>query len=227
MRRAAFAVLAIAAAVLFLTVCAKADPIDHKIARLRHEIIALDASLITSMSEAETKISNDVDLLHASIIAAQLETVDTQAAYREAKSLIHDLDVLRQQAIEDLTLPSNYTPPNVPVSALGAASMEQESVLASSTALVGASTEPESALASTYGDLNASFNEMSVIIAKATLEVRKKLEMLSANHENINVVEMFQLQMAMNHLSQLSEMSTSIMSAVNSSIASMARNVKS
>jgi len=104
---------------------------QHEIARLRNEMIALDASLITAMSQAETSIVNDVELLHASIVAAQRETVDTAAAYREAKSLIADLDQLRQHAIADLTLPSNYTPPDVPATALAGASADPRSVLAS------------------------------------------------------------------------------------------------
>ena len=37
---------------------------------------------------------------------------------------------------------------------------------------------------------------------------------------------MFEMQMLMNHLSQLSEMATSVVSASNSAIADMARNVK-
>lgn len=41
------------------------------------------------------------------------------------------------------------------------------------------------------------------------------------------VADMFAMQMLMNHLSQLSEMSTSVVSAANSAISSMARNIKS
>jgi len=217
----------VSALVSFIAVYANADPIDHRIARLHHEIIALNASLITVMSTAETNLGNDVETLHASIVTAQLETVDTRAAYRETTSLIHDLDVLRKQAIKDLTLPPNYTPPDVPSTAIGDASMDQESVLGSSTALAGASVDPKSALASTYNDYAILFSDMSNIVANQTLAVQKKLEALAAKGENISVVDMFQLQMAMNQLSQLSEMSTSVMSAANSSIASMARNVKS
>src|SRR5215469_16579876 len=73
--------------------------IEHKIAQLRDKIKALNASLITTISERETSMANDVELLHASIIAAQLESVDTAAAYGEAKSIIADLDNLRQHAI--------------------------------------------------------------------------------------------------------------------------------
>jgi hypothetical protein len=162
------------------------------------------------MSQAESSIGNDVELLHASILAANLETVDTAAAYIEAKSLIADFDTLRQHAIADLTLPSDYTAPEVPPTALAGAS----------------TTDPETVLASTYQDFNINFRDLSVIIGARTLDVQKKLEALATKGEAINVLEMFKMQMLMNHLSQLSEMSTSIMSAANSAIASMARNVK-
>jgi hypothetical protein len=185
----------------------------HQIARLRNEIIALNASLITHMSQAESSIGSDVELLHASILAAQLETVDTAAAYREAKSLIADLDTLRQHAIADLTLPSDYTAPDVPP-----------------TALAGASTMyPETVLASTYQDLDINVSDLSVIIGAAILDEQKKLEALAGKAvkgETISLAEMFELQMLMNHLSQSSEMGSSIISAANSAIYSMARGVK-
>jgi len=65
-----------------------------------------------------------------------------------------------------------------------------------------------------------------VIIGAKTLDVRKKLEAIAARREAINIADMFQMQLLMNHLSQVSEMSTSIVSASNSAISSMARNVK-
>jgi hypothetical protein len=207
--RPAFAVSAIFAVVSFLAVCADARPTNLELARLDNEVIALNASLITYMSRAETSIGNDVELVHASVLAAQLETVDTAAAYREAKSLIGDLDALREHAIADLTLPSDYTPPNVPP-----------------TALAGALTNPEAVLASTNEHFDINFRDLSVIVGTATLDVQKKLESIKAKGDNINIIDMFELQMKMNRLSQLSEMSTSIMSAANSAISSMARNVK-
>jgi hypothetical protein len=182
----------------------------REIARLRSEIIALDASLITYMSQAETGIGNDVELLHASIVAAQLETVDTQAAYRQARSLIADLDTLRQHAIANLTLPSDYVPPDVP-----------------STQLAGALTDPESVLASTY-EHAISIDNLFEHIAEATLDARKKLEQLAAGQEKgVGIGEMFEMEMLLNHLAQLSEMVTNLVSAVNLAINNMARNVKS
>jgi hypothetical protein len=61
----------------------------------------------------------------------------------------------------------------------------------------------------------------------ATDDVKRRLETLQAKGDNISVTDMFEMQMMMNKLSQLSEMSTSVISSVNSAIQSMARNVKS
>ncbi len=64
-------------------------------------------------------------------------------------------------------------------------------------------------------------------ITTATDSVNNKLAKLQQGGDNINIVQMFEMQMLMNRLSQLSEMSTSVVSASNSAISSMARNVKS
>jgi hypothetical protein len=61
----------------------------------------------------------------------------------------------------------------------------------------------------------------------ATQKVEDQLNRLKDEKGNISIAQMFEMQMLMNRLSQLSEMSTSIVSASNSAIASMARNVKS
>jgi len=57
-------------------------------------------------------------------------------------------------------------------------------------------------------------------------QLKMKLDAL-AGRDSINITDMFEMQMLMNKLSQLSEMSTSVISAANSAISSMARNVKS
>ncbi len=67
----------------------------------------------------------------------------------------------------------------------------------------------------------------SEAIKQAIADVQAKLALLKEKGERISVVDMFEIQMLMNHLSQLSEMATSIASASNSAIASMARNIKS
>lgn len=64
------------------------------------------------------------------------------------------------------------------------------------------------------------------IIHDATISAKAKLLDIKNRRSSISIGDMFEMQMLMNHLSQLSEMSTSVVSASNSAIASMARNVK-
>jgi hypothetical protein len=64
------------------------------------------------------------------------------------------------------------------------------------------------------------------IVNDATVSAKRKLEILQARRSSISIADMFDMQMLMNHLSQLSEMSTSVVSASNTAISSMARNVK-
>jgi Family of unknown function (DUF5407) len=72
-----------------------------------------------------------------------------------------------------------------------------------------------------------SQSDLFDIISAATQEVDAQLKLLKDDGKGVSIVDMFQMQMAMNRLSQLSEMSTSIVLASNSAITSMARGVKS
>lgn len=64
------------------------------------------------------------------------------------------------------------------------------------------------------------------IINDATKSAQAKLREIQARRSAVSIGDMFEMQMLMNHLSQLSEMATSVVSASNTAIASMARNVK-
>ena len=64
------------------------------------------------------------------------------------------------------------------------------------------------------------------IVNDATKSVKDKLAQIKNSTSSISIGDMFEMQMLMNHLSQLSEMSTAVVSASNSAISSMARNVK-
>ncbi len=61
------------------------------------------------------------------------------------------------------------------------------------------------------------------VVAKIE-EIRKKKG--DKGEQEVSIADMFDLQMSMNQLQQYSEMSTSVVSAINGSINSMARNVK-
>jgi hypothetical protein len=71
-----------------------------------------------------------------------------------------------------------------------------------------------------------NINFLITMVNAASVSAKSKLELLQARRSAISIADMFDMQMLMNHLAQLSEMSTSIVSAANTSIMSMARNVK-
>lgn len=62
-------------------------------------------------------------------------------------------------------------------------------------------------------------------VADQTAQVQAKVNQLQANGDE-SIASTFKQQMLMNRLSQMSEMSASVVSSSNSAIASMARNVK-
>lgn len=64
------------------------------------------------------------------------------------------------------------------------------------------------------------------IVNDATLSAQAKLKIIQSKRSAVSIADMFEMQMLMNHLSQLSEMSTNVISASNAAIQSMARNVK-
>jgi hypothetical protein len=65
------------------------------------------------------------------------------------------------------------------------------------------------------------------VVANATVSAKTKLLEIQARRSAVSIGDMFEMQMLMNHLSQLSEMATNVVAAANTAISSMARNVKS
>ncbi len=64
------------------------------------------------------------------------------------------------------------------------------------------------------------------LVTGATISAQTKLAEIQTRRSAISIGDMFEMQMLMNHLAQLSEMATSVVSAANSVIQDMARNVK-
>jgi predicted RecB family endonuclease len=64
-------------------------------------------------------------------------------------------------------------------------------------------------------------------VQEAVEGVQTKIQQIRDNKESISIADMFEMQMMMNNLAQLSEMSTNVVSSLHSAIQSMARNVKS
>lgn len=73
----------------------------------------------------------------------------------------------------------------------------------------------------------ADLTQQSADIAEAEQSVQYKLDaMQAAPGDTISISDMFQMQMMMNHLSQMSELNASVVTAMNTTMASMARGVK-
>jgi hypothetical protein len=64
------------------------------------------------------------------------------------------------------------------------------------------------------------------VINNAVASAKTKLSAIENNRSSISIGDMFEMQMLMNHLSQLSEMSTAVVSASNNAITRMAQNIK-
>jgi len=64
------------------------------------------------------------------------------------------------------------------------------------------------------------------LLNTATVSAKAKLAEIQQQRSAISIGDMFEMQMLMNHLSQLSEMATAVVSASNTAITSMSRNIK-
>lgn len=71
-----------------------------------------------------------------------------------------------------------------------------------------------------------SFSVLVDMIEDLTQIAKSKIAMIRSKKSAMSIADMFDLQMAMNKLSQFSEMSTSVISSMNSALSSMARNIK-
>jgi hypothetical protein len=76
------------------------------------------------------------------------------------------------------------------------------------------------------GQAGASTGELLRIVAAGDTDAEAKLSEIKAQGDSVSVADLFEMQQLMNHFSQLSEMSSSIVAAGNSTISSIARNVK-
>lgn len=71
------------------------------------------------------------------------------------------------------------------------------------------------------------FDMLKTVINDAMKTAKEKLiEIKTKKSEEISIGQMFEMQFLMNNLSQLSEMTTSVVSAANASLMSMARAIK-
>ncbi len=68
--------------------------------------------------------------------------------------------------------------------------------------------------------------QLFLVVNNAVASAQAQLQLIAANRSSVSIGDMFQMQMLMNHLSQLSEMATDVVQSSNSALMSMARNIK-
>lgn len=69
-------------------------------------------------------------------------------------------------------------------------------------------------------------SDLFKVVNDAVASAKVKLLEIKNQRSAISIGDMFEMQMLMNHLSQLSEMSTNVVGASHSAILGMARNLK-
>lgn len=74
---------------------------------------------------------------------------------------------------------------------------------------------------------NLDLNALVSVINTAVTSVQAKITSMQQNASAVSIGDMFEMQIMMNNLSQLSEMGTSVVAASSSAIKDMARNVQS
>jgi len=76
--------------------------------------------------------------------------------------------------------------------------------------------------------VHSGFNvgQLFSVVNDAVASAKVKLLQIKNQRSAISIGDMFEMQMLMNHLSQLSEMSTNVVGASHSAILGMARNLK-
>lgn len=77
------------------------------------------------------------------------------------------------------------------------------------------------------GQAGVDFSFLVDAINLLTTVAKSKIATIRSKKSAMSIADMFDLQMAMNKLSQFSEMSTSVINAMNTSVMSMSRNIKS
>lgn len=75
-------------------------------------------------------------------------------------------------------------------------------------------------------NVGLDIKSLITVVNDQTTRVRERLKQIQSNRDTISIADMFEMQMEMQNLSQLSEMSTSSVTASHQAISSMARNVK-
>jgi hypothetical protein len=92
------------------------------------------------------------------------------------------------------------------------------------TTFTTGATDPT--LASARHAYGVQIYSLFTMIDTASGDIQAKLNEIQGRQSSISIGDMFEMQMQMNHLSQLSEMSGQVVSAINQTINGFAQKIK-
>jgi len=73
---------------------------------------------------------------------------------------------------------------------------------------------------------NFGFKPLLALTDQVSNDVKQQLALLQSKQSAVSITDMLQMQMLMNHLSQMSEMAASVVQALNTSMNSLTRGIK-
>lgn len=71
-----------------------------------------------------------------------------------------------------------------------------------------------------------SLDQLIKLINQVSEDAKQNLNAISQKASTVSIGDMFKMQMLMNHLSQMGEMASAVVSAVNNSMNSLTRGIK-
>jgi len=94
------------------------------------------------------------------------------------------------------------------------------------TATVANTWDSNTALSGATAWQGFNVADLLSVVGQSSDQANARLVAMTKSTDQISISDMFDMQMLMNHLGQMTEMSGSVLSALNTSVLSLARNIK-
>jgi len=90
----------------------------------------------------------------------------------------------------------------------------------------GPTVTPTQFLRPTTQESSFDLIQLITLVNQVSNDAKQKLNSISQETSSVSIGDMFSMQMLMNHLSQMGEMASSVVSAINTAFQSLTRGVK-
>jgi len=90
----------------------------------------------------------------------------------------------------------------------------------------GPTVTPTTFLRGNTPEASFSLTQLLDLVNQVSNDAKQKLNSISQQKSSVSIGDMFSMQMLMNHLSQMGEMSSAVVSAINTAFNSLTRGIK-